>query len=86
MAKFRIVFFQLTLTRNIARNNDLHVHEENTLDDMIVAMSASMHGKIVCMSVSMQINAWEANDMVHKRVLDLIKPGVKCSAICPELN
>ena len=32
------------------------------------------------------LNAWEANIKVHKRGLELIKPGVKCSAICHELN
>ncbi len=30
--------------------------------------------------------AWEANVKVHKRGLELIKPGVKCSDICNELN
>ena len=28
----------------------------------------------------------EANVKVHKRGLELIKPGVKCSEICNELN
>ena len=32
------------------------------------------------------LKAWEANVKVHKRGLDLIKPGVKCSDICRELN
>ncbi|MDC1129511.1 aminopeptidase P family protein [Candidatus Pelagibacter sp.] len=32
------------------------------------------------------LKAWEANVRVHKRGLELIKPGVKCSAICYELN
>jgi len=32
------------------------------------------------------LKAWEANVKVHKRGLELIKPGVKCSAICHELN
>ena len=32
------------------------------------------------------LKAWEANVKVHKRVLELIKPGVKCSDICHELN
>ena len=32
------------------------------------------------------LNAWEANIKVHKRGLELIKPGVKCSDICNELN
>jgi len=32
------------------------------------------------------LKAWEANIKVHKRGLELIKPGVKCSAICHELN
>ncbi len=32
------------------------------------------------------LKAWEANVKVHKRGLDLIKPGAKCSAICEELN
>ena len=32
------------------------------------------------------LKAWEANIKVHKRGLELIKPGVKCSAICNELN
>jgi len=32
------------------------------------------------------LKAWEANIKVHKRGLELIKPGVKCSAICLELN
>jgi creatinase len=30
--------------------------------------------------------AWEANVKVHKRGLELIKPGAKCSSICHELN
>ena len=30
--------------------------------------------------------AWEANVKVHKRGLELIKPGAKCSNICHELN
>jgi creatinase len=32
------------------------------------------------------LKAWEANVKVHKRGLKLIKPGVKCSEICHELN
>ena len=32
------------------------------------------------------LKAWEANIKVHKRGLELIKPGVKCSVICHELN
>ena len=32
------------------------------------------------------LKAWEANVKVHKRGLELIKPGVKCSEICHELN
>ena len=32
------------------------------------------------------LKAWEANIKVHKRGLELIKPGAKCSAICQELN
>tara|TARA_B110000196_G_scaffold269554_1_gene244201 strand:- start:774 stop:1991 length:1218 start_codon:yes stop_codon:yes gene_type:complete len=32
------------------------------------------------------LKAWEANIKVHKRGLELIKPGVKCSDICIELN
>jgi creatinase len=32
------------------------------------------------------LKAWEANVKVHKRGLELIKPGVKCSDICLELN
>ena len=32
------------------------------------------------------LKAWEANVKVHKRGLELIKPGVKCSEICQELN
>ena len=32
------------------------------------------------------LKAWEANVKVHKRGLELIKPGIKCSAICEELN
>ena len=32
------------------------------------------------------LKAWEANMKVHKRGLELIKPGVKCSEICAELN
>ncbi len=32
------------------------------------------------------LKAWEANVKVHKRGLELIKPGVKCSEICKELN
>ena len=32
------------------------------------------------------LDAWEANVKVHKRGLELIKPGVKCSDICIELN
>ena len=32
------------------------------------------------------LKAWEANIKVHKKGLELIKPGVKCSNICHELN
>ena len=32
------------------------------------------------------LKAWEANVKVHKRGLELIKPGIKCSDICIELN
>ncbi|MAJ23050.1 MAG: creatininase [Candidatus Pelagibacter sp.] len=32
------------------------------------------------------LKAWEANTKVHKRGLELIKPGIKCSEICHELN
>ncbi len=32
------------------------------------------------------LKAWEANIKVHKKGLELIKPGVKCSDICSELN
>ena len=32
------------------------------------------------------LKAWEANIKVHKRGLELIKPGVKCSDVCKELN
>ena len=32
------------------------------------------------------LKVWEANVKVHKRGLELIKPGVKCSDICFELN
>ena len=32
------------------------------------------------------LKAWEANIKVHKKGLELIKPGVKCSDICHELN
>ena len=32
------------------------------------------------------LKIWEANVKVHKRGLELIKPGVKCSDICLELN
>ena len=32
------------------------------------------------------LKAWEANVKVHERGLELIKPGVKCSDICHELN
>ena len=32
------------------------------------------------------LKAWEANVKVHKRGLELIKPGIKCSDICHELN
>ncbi len=32
------------------------------------------------------LKAWEANIKVHKRGLELIKPGAKCSEICEELN
>ena len=32
------------------------------------------------------LKAWEANIKVHKRGLELIRPGLKCSDICHELN
>ena len=32
------------------------------------------------------LKAWEANIKVHKKGLELIKPGNKCSEICKELN
>ena len=32
------------------------------------------------------LKAWESNIKVHKRGLELIKPGNKCSEICKELN
>ena len=32
------------------------------------------------------LKVWEANVKIHKRGLELIKPGVKCSDICHELN
>ena len=32
------------------------------------------------------LKAWEANIKVHKRGLELIKPGTKCSDVCNELN
>ena len=32
------------------------------------------------------LKAWEANIKVHKRGLELIRPGAKCSDICNELN
>ena len=32
------------------------------------------------------LKAWEANVKVHKRGLELIKPGIKCFEICEELN
>ena len=32
------------------------------------------------------LKAWEANVKVHKRGIELIKPGVKCSDVCNELN
>jgi creatinase len=32
------------------------------------------------------LKAWEANIKIHKRGLELIKPGAKCSDICNELN
>ena len=32
------------------------------------------------------LKAWEANIKVHKKGLELIRPGVKCSDICNELN
>ena len=32
------------------------------------------------------LKAWEANIKAHKRGLELIKPGIKCSEICHELN
>ncbi len=32
------------------------------------------------------LRAWEANVKVHRRGLELIKPGIRCSEICEELN
>ena len=32
------------------------------------------------------LKAWEANIRVHERGIELIRPGVKCSEICHELN
>ena len=32
------------------------------------------------------LKAWEANIKIHERGLELIKPGMKCSEICHELN
>ena len=32
------------------------------------------------------LKAWEANTKIHKKGLELIKPGNKCSEICKELN
>jgi len=32
------------------------------------------------------LKVWEANITVHKKGLELIKPGAKCSEICKELN
>ena len=32
------------------------------------------------------LKAWKANITVHKKGLELIKPGAKCSEICKELN
>ena len=32
------------------------------------------------------LKAWEANVKVHKKGLELIRPGIKCSDICNELN
>jgi len=32
------------------------------------------------------LKAWEANIKVHERGIELVKPGVKCSEICHELN
>ena len=32
------------------------------------------------------LKAWDANITVHKKGLELIKPGAKCSEICEELN
>ena len=32
------------------------------------------------------LKAWEANVKVHKRGLEIVRPGVKCSDICNELN
>ncbi len=32
------------------------------------------------------LKAWEANVKVHKRGLELVKPGVKCADTCNELN
>ena len=32
------------------------------------------------------LKAWEANVKIHNRGLELIKPGIKCSEICTELN
>ena len=32
------------------------------------------------------LKAWEANIKVHKRGLELIKPGARCSEICKEFQ
>ena len=32
------------------------------------------------------LKAWEANIKVHERGLELVRPGVKCSEVCQELN
>jgi len=32
------------------------------------------------------LKAWEANIKVHERGLELVRPGVKCSEVCEELN
>ena len=37
-------------------------------------------------SIDASLKAWEANIAVHKRGIELIKPGVRCSEICRELK
>ena len=48
--------------------------------------------ELSCSTISVEsvdddsLKAWEANIAVHKRGIELIKPGAKCSEICRELN